>query len=305
MMNPVLRREAITTMRTWKTYGALVVFLAISAIGAGFFIYVSMFQNYDLSFDPSLMVYLYVVLAAVQMGLVLLTAPAIAAGSISGERERQTLDLLLVTKMRPISIVMGKMLSSLAYVLLLVVSTMPVFAIAFYFGSISMLHVLQLMAFVLCSACMVGAISVYFSCKFKKTIVSIVLMYLVIGVLCFGTLLLLAFVYLSSYQIFQGEVPLLTTIVILLPNPGVGFFSMIDAQLGSNITGSLLAYSDQTGPILTWAAEHMWLLHICFDTIITVLFIWLSARAIDPMRESKIKTQKIKPKKQMNVNASK
>lgn len=293
MMNPVLRREAITTMRTWKTYGALVVFLAISAIGAGFFIYVSMFQNYDLSFDPSLMVYLYVVLAAVQMGLVLLTAPAIAAGSISGERERQTLDLLLVTKMRPISIVMGKMLSSLAYVLLLVVSTMPVFAIAFYFGSISMLHVLQLMAFVLCSACMVGAISVYFSCKFKKTIVSIVLMYLVIGVLCFGTLLLLAFVYLSSYQIFQGEVPLLTTIVILLPNPGVGFFSMIDAQLGSNITGSLLAYSDQTGPILTWAAEHMWLLNICFDAVITVLFIWLSARAIDPMRESKVKSKKV------------
>ena len=118
-------------------------------------------------------------------------------------------------------------------------------------------------------------------------------MYLVIGVLCFGTLLLLAFVYLSSYQIFQGEVPLLTTIVILLPNPGVGFFSMIDAQLGSNITGSLLAYSDQTGPILVWAAEHMWLLNICFDAVITVLFIWLSARAIDPMRESKVKSKKV------------
>ena len=114
-----------------------------------------------------------------------------------------------------------------------------------------------------------------------------------IGVLCFGTLLLLAFVYLSSYQIFQGEVPLLTTIVILLPNPGVGFFSMIDAQLGSNITGSLLVYSDQTGPILVWAAEHMWLLNICFDAVITVLFIWLSARAIDPMRESKVKSKKV------------
>lgn len=299
MMNPVLRREAITTMRTWKTYGALVVFLAISSLGAGFFIYVSMFQNYDLSFDPSLMVWLYVVLAAVQMGLVLLAAPAIAAGSISGERERQTLDLLLVTKMRPVSIVIGKLMSSLAYVLLLVISTMPVFAIAFYFGSISMFHVLQLFLFILCTACMVGAVSVYFSCKFKKTIVSIVLMYLVIGVLCFGTLLLLAFVYISYYQVFQGDYPVLSSIVILLPNPGAAFFSMIDAQLGSNITSSVLNSTIYAGTILEWMAEHLWLLHIGFDAVVTVLFIWLSARAIDPLRESRIvvKNKKVKSKK--------
>ena len=97
MMNPVLRREAITTMRSWKTYGALVVFLAVSAVGACLYINLAMYQNYDMSFDPAAMVWLYVVLAAVQMGLVMLAVPAIAAGSISGERERQTLDLLLVT----------------------------------------------------------------------------------------------------------------------------------------------------------------------------------------------------------------
>ena len=84
MMNPVLRKEAITTMRSWKTYGALVLFLVISAVGAMLYIDLSMFQNRDLSFDPSAMVWLYVVLAAVQMGLVLLTAPAVAAGSIRG-----------------------------------------------------------------------------------------------------------------------------------------------------------------------------------------------------------------------------
>ncbi len=86
MMNPVLRKEAITTMRSWKTYGALVLFLVISAVGAMLYIDLAMFQNRDLSFDPSSMVWLYVVLAAVQMGLVLLTAPAVAAGSISGEK---------------------------------------------------------------------------------------------------------------------------------------------------------------------------------------------------------------------------
>ena len=45
MMNPVLRKEAITTMRSWKTYGALVLFLVISAVGAMLYIDLSMFQN--------------------------------------------------------------------------------------------------------------------------------------------------------------------------------------------------------------------------------------------------------------------
>jgi len=163
MMNPVLRKEAITTMRSWKTYGALVLFLVISAVGAMLYIDLSMFQNRDLSFDPSAMVWLYVVLAAVQMGLVLLTAPAVAAGSISGERERQTLDLLLVTKMSPLSIVLGKLASSLMYVMLLVVATLPIFAIAFYFGAVSVVQVAEVFAFVLVTACMAGSVSVFFS----------------------------------------------------------------------------------------------------------------------------------------------
>ena len=45
MMNPVLRKEAITTMRSWKTYGALVLFLVISAVGAMLYIDLSMFQK--------------------------------------------------------------------------------------------------------------------------------------------------------------------------------------------------------------------------------------------------------------------
>ena len=223
MMNPVLRKEAITTMRSWKTYGALVLFLVISAVGAMLYIDLSMFQNRDLSFDPSAMVWLYVVLAAVQMGLVLLTAPAVAAGSISGERERQTLDLLLVTKMSPLSIVLGKLASSLMYVMLLVVATLPIFAIAFYFGAVSVVQVAEVFAFVLVTACMVGSVSVFFSCLFKRTIVSIVLMYLVIGFLCFGTLVLLAFYYMSYDGLYNGDIPVLATILILIPNPGAAY----------------------------------------------------------------------------------
>lgn len=292
MMNPVLRKEAITTMRSWKTYGALVVFLLISSIGAVLYIDLSMYQSRDLSFDPASMTWLYVVLAVVQMGLVLLTAPAVAAGSISGERERQTLDLLLVTKMSPLSIVLGKLASSLMYVMLLVVATLPIFAIAFYFGAVSVVQVLEVFAFVLVTACMVGSVSVFFSCLFKRTIVSIVLMYLVIGVLCFGTLVLLAFYYMSYDGIYDGNIPMLATILILIPNPGVAFFSLMDAQLGVDVTSSILRINDQISPLYHWMGTHLWLLHLVFDLVVIVLFVLLSAYIINPVREKKVRQKK-------------
>ena len=182
-----------------------------------------MFQTRDLSFDPSAMVWLYVVLAAVQMGLVLLTAPAVAAGSISGERERQTLDLLLVTKMSPLSIV---------------------------------------------------------------------LMYLVIGFLCFGTLVLLAFYYMSYDGLYNGDIPVLATILILIPNPGVAFFSLMDAQLGTDVTFSLLRMSDQTSAIYQWMGTHIWLLHLVFDLVVIVVFVLLSAYIINPVWEKKVRKKK-------------
>ena len=81
------------------------------SLGAAGFIYGTMFNSYDFSFDPANMGGMYVVLCAMQMGLMLLSAPAMTAGTISGERERQTLDLLLMTKMSSLSIVIGKLLS--------------------------------------------------------------------------------------------------------------------------------------------------------------------------------------------------
>ena len=295
MMNPILRREAVTTMRSWKTYGTLVLFLAITALGAGLFVYMNVQVGYDYGFIPENTLWLYTVLAAVQMGLVLLVVPAVAAGSISGERERQTLDLLLVTKMSPLSIVLGKLMSSLAYIALLVVATLPIFAIAFYFGGISIGHVLGLLGLVFLTACMVGAVSIFFSCLVKKTVVAIVLMYLVIGVLCFGTLLLLMFyiMYYDMNGINPQDFPLLGSILILIPNPGVAFFSIIDGQLGTNmVAGSVLRFVHNQSHILQWMGTHIWLLHILFDGIMTVIFVLLSAHCINPVREEKAKRKR-------------
>ncbi|MFQ9208670.1 MAG: ABC transporter permease [Clostridium fessum] len=62
--------------------------------------------------------------------------PALTASSISGERERQTLELMLTTTMEPRDMVLGKLASSLVTMLVLAVSALPVQALVFVYGAL-------------------------------------------------------------------------------------------------------------------------------------------------------------------------
>jgi len=60
--------------------------------------------------------------------------PGLTSGAISGERERQTLDVLLVTPLSPGEIVVSKLLATSAFITLLVVATLPLYILAFSYG---------------------------------------------------------------------------------------------------------------------------------------------------------------------------
>ncbi|MCQ4937477.1 MULTISPECIES: ABC transporter permease [Anaerotignum] len=296
MMNPVLRREAITSLRGWKNYAVLTFYLLMMTLGAGVFFYGSVFQSYRFSFDPQNIVYLYVTLAAIQMALIVLSVPALTAGSISGERERQTLDLLLVTKLSPFSIVTGKLLSSMAFVLLLIISTLPVFSIVFYFGSLGIGSLLMMMGFTLTTAYMLGGISVFFSCIYKRTVVSIMLVYIITGVLCFGTLLM---VLLPLATRGYGQISNIATLIKLIPNPGVGFFSLIDHQIGTSIVDDVFFHqiNGTKKTFILWASNNLWILHMAFQVVVGSVFVILAAGLINPVREHKQRNKASKTKK--------
>ena len=67
----------------------------------------------------------------------LILAPASTAGAISMEREKQTMDLLAVTPISSLAIVLGKLLSALSWILLLLLASIPVVALVFTFGGVS------------------------------------------------------------------------------------------------------------------------------------------------------------------------
>lgn len=172
MINPVLRREAKTSLRNWKIFYAVAAYVLIITAIAGISIWQLMYNSYNPSFDPSEMLTVYIILTVVQLGLVLLVTPSFTASSISGERERQTLDLLLVTKMKPMSIIVGKFLSGLSVIALMVFATMPIFALIMYFGGTNMLYIIAVTVYMLLVCCAFGAIAIFFSTVFRKTVIS-------------------------------------------------------------------------------------------------------------------------------------
>ena len=68
--------------------------------------------------------------------IVLVLAPASTAGAISLEREKQTLDLLTTTPISSLAIILGKLLSALSWVFLLLLASIPVTALVFTFGGV-------------------------------------------------------------------------------------------------------------------------------------------------------------------------
>ena len=90
-------------------------------------------------------------------------APAFTSGAISLEREKQTLDMLAATPISSLAIVIGKLLSALAYVFLLIAASIPLTAIVFVFGGVGPDDVLRAYAVLIVSALGLGSLGLFIS----------------------------------------------------------------------------------------------------------------------------------------------
>ena len=77
------------------------------------------------------------ILAPLQLSLAMLAAALTGAVAVSSEKDRRTLELLLVSRLSDRELVLGKLAASLVRVLLLLVSAVPIFAIAGLFGGVT------------------------------------------------------------------------------------------------------------------------------------------------------------------------
>lgn len=116
-----------------------------------------------------------VVIFSAVLGAVL--TPALCAGAFTAERERQSLDALLLTRLSSRSLVLGKLLSALGLVLLCLLGALPVLATVFYYGGVDWLELLGTQAVILSTVLLLGTFGLYCSLHFRTTAVATVVAY--------------------------------------------------------------------------------------------------------------------------------
>jgi len=112
---------------------------------------------------------IFMALMILQTLMILVLAPASTAGTISSEREKQTLDLLAVTPISSVAIVVGKLLSALTWVFVLILASIPVTALVFVYGGVAPDDVIRGYVMLFVTAIAFGAIGTFFSSLLRRS----------------------------------------------------------------------------------------------------------------------------------------
>ncbi|MEM9367203.1 MAG: ABC transporter permease subunit [Planctomycetota bacterium] len=206
--NPVLQRELLVNLRTNRSFVLLAVYqIALAAVTL---VAWPSDDRLDLTQSPPSARRLVDLFFFGQYVIASLIAPSFAAGTISGEKERQTYEMLLASPLRPVSIVAGKLLASLAHLGLLIVASLPIIVLFLPLGGVSVYEVAAAYFGLLVSVVLFGAIGVFCSSYFTRTSNSLVVSYLAILPLVIGGVVL--------WQSLAGDGLLrLKVIVLVIP----------------------------------------------------------------------------------------
>ena len=308
MLNPILSFSATRRMRSFKTLLIAAVWLLVM-MGVALLIMGQLFRSGASINGLRTGVTCYQILIIVQFILIILVAPAMTSGAIAGERERQTLELLLVTNTRSFRIVWGKAMESFAMLALLIVCGFPVMCMTMIAGAVTILQILAGELFLLAMAFAAVCVGVLSSALARSTVGSSILSYVIllsIGLLTTLPLLadvgkeLTSRVYdQAKYAAMAPEEAMGLLSPVLFINPGFALLALLQGQTG--LLTSRLEYQDQ-GRILYYFS----LMNRAGGQTVTLICcgaITLLALALIIIAALILRGNSLKPAKRTKVNA--
>lgn len=242
MMNPIWASGARRRMRSVKTpivmtlFGALMLLMAyyqaILPLSRASITLETMRRGVDG----------YIFLLGTQFLLLAVVAPPLTAGSIAGERERQTLDLLLVTNTGSLRIALGKLLDSFGFLALLIAAMLPINCAVLLYGGVTVREILISAGFLVVVAFASLSVGLFASALFKRTVTAVIVSYLIMILIGAGTLLPMAYRARAIMEQIKGDTDVLSQLtsgelfkmvpLITWLNPIVGFLCLATAQTG-------------------------------------------------------------------------
>lgn len=237
MINPIMATSARRRMRSLKTPIILTLYSGLLLA----FVYLYTFEAYGKAtftiYQMRRGVEGYIFLLALQFVLLVLVAPAMTAGSISGERERQTLDLLRVTNTSSFSIAMGKLMESFGFLCLLILSSMPMLSLILLTGGVTFGQIMMSTLHLILVALAALSVGLFCSAIFKRTVTATVVSYL--AVFAIGVLTLIPLIWdvqkIGDIYTSARDNGITLENIVYVPvsfvlNPGLGLLALVAEQ---------------------------------------------------------------------------
>lgn len=175
--NPVLQRELLFNLRRSQAFLILAAYIVVVAG----IVLLAWPQGENIRLDDSSRARrLFDLFMIGQFVLVSLLTPAIASGSVAGEKERKTYEMLLASPLRPAAILLGKLISALCYLAVLIFSTLPIVMICLPLGGVNFFELIAAYVLLTIATGTFGMISLACSTYFQRTASALVVSYLLI-----------------------------------------------------------------------------------------------------------------------------
>ena len=281
-LNPIYKNEIILSGRSRQMPVLITIFNIVLFTAAMLSFHIILLTAGNNGTSPYFeMPTFYFVMLTVQICMMAVFVPPTAGGSIAGERERKTLDILLASGLPPARIIAGKWLSSVSLAILMLISGIPMFALTLLYGGIHLSDVWGSALYTAFFVLILGAVGVFCSTCFKRTTSAIIAAYGLILVMNVGTFIL-TFV-LAAVDILTSTISLpgiLMSFVLLL-NPAVTYGLILDdtmiARMGLRSTMESIGIL----PVLT---EHWVFLSILAQALLMILLLLWAGRRLNPLK---------------------
>ena len=181
-INPIIGKELRVLLRTKQAFGLQLAYLGVLVL-----IVLTIWPMegvYSLSALASRD--LFTVLSLGQLVLVALFSPAFTSTSITMEKERGTFDLLFASLLKPRSIIFGKLISSIAILLILIFSSLPVMSVSFLLGGVSLTELCRSALVLTLSTIIFGLVGLTLSAVSSRSYTSTLMTYLIILIISVG-----------------------------------------------------------------------------------------------------------------------
>ena len=240
--NPVYKREMAVRARSPRIPVLIMLFNGILAAAALLNMYSSIVQvriSNTIRYESFLQLYAFV--ATLEFLLLMFIMPALTSASISGERERHTLELMFTTRLRAADIVAGKLMSALSQLLVMAFSSFPVLLLTFVYGSMNLKDLALLMFCFVTVALFCGSLGIFASALMRRSTFSNVVTYGTLLAAVAGTYLFNQFLLnvsqmeVNSMVLQAGALRLAPSsgwpAYLLLLNPAATFAELLESQV--------------------------------------------------------------------------